>query len=263
VFVREQLRKKVNAEATDSWERIQRFFEVHGITTSPEFDHAQLLQMIEQELPESFPQLAQNRNFRSLLEGFGGPDERIQLREKMRRYAAQALDTLDTAPTSRRRDRIFISYQRGDAGFAGRIYDALTQQFGADRVFIDVENVSLGVDWRETIDATIASSAVVLAVIGPQWLTEVGTTGPFDDKTDFIRAELAAALRLQKRVIPVLVGEARMPTEDELPDELASLARRHAVSMSSEAWRADLDQLTRAVERTTSGASAKTVLSAQ
>ena len=55
---------------------------------------------------------------------------------------------------------------------------------------------------------------VLLAVIGKGWLDLRDPDGGrrLDDPKDFVRIEIASALRLGERVIPVLVNGADMPT---------------------------------------------------
>jgi hypothetical protein len=48
---------------------------------------------------------------------------------------------------------IFVSYRREDsAGEAGRLYDWLTRQFGAERVFRDVNTLVAGTDFAARIE---------------------------------------------------------------------------------------------------------------
>ena len=61
-----------------------------------------------------------------------------------------------------------------------------------------------------------------------------------------MRREIARALqRPDVEVIPVLVDGARMPTEHELPPDLAPLARRQACELSDLRWDFDVDNLAR------------------
>jgi hypothetical protein len=74
--------------------------------------------------------------------------------------------------------KIFICYRRADSQSAtGRIYDHLVQAFGKDAVFIDVDNIPAGVDFRAAIDKTIQQSAVMLVMIGPTWLVATDANG--------------------------------------------------------------------------------------
>jgi hypothetical protein len=89
---------------------------------------------------------------------------------------------------------------------------------------------------------------VLLAVIGKTWTTITGADGRrrLDDPEDLVRREIARALqRPDVEVIPVLVDGARMPTEAELPPDLAPLARRQACELSDLRWDFDVDNLAR------------------
>lgn len=147
--------------------------------------------------------------------------------------------------------RIFISYRRGDSiAYAGRIHDHLSQHFGADKVFMDIGGIAPGEDFVNVLDARVADSDVVIALIGPGWLNASDERGRrIDQPDDFVRYELAAALEQGKRLIPVLVGGARMPGADQLPPALARLARCQAHPVDDSRFAYDLDALIRSLER--------------
>lgn len=147
--------------------------------------------------------------------------------------------------------RIFISYRRGDSiAYAGRIHDHLSQHFGADEVFMDIGGIAPGEDFVNVLDARVADSDVVIALIGPGWLNASDERGRrIDQPDDFVRYELAAALEQGKRLIPVLVGGARMPGADQLPPALARLARCQAHPVDDSRFAYDLDALIRTLER--------------
>jgi formylglycine-generating enzyme required for sulfatase activity len=130
---------------------------------------------------------------------------------------------------------IFISYRREDsAPYAGRLYDRLHAHFGAKHeVFMDIDTLQPGEDFVETIERIVSSCDVLIAVIGRQWLNAVDEEGRnrLENLEDFVRLEIQTALDRRIRVIPVLVGGARMPKAQELPTELALLTRRHYVEI--------------------------------
>src|SRR5262249_12796357 len=70
-----------------------------------------------------------------------------------------------------------------------------------------------------------------------------------DNPEDFVRIEIESALKQDKRVIPVLVGDTHMPRPEELPEEIRPLARRNAVRLSHERFRADAQGLIKALQR--------------
>jgi hypothetical protein len=89
---------------------------------------------------------------------------------------------------------IFISYRRQETShLAGRLYDRLANRFGDDQVFMDVDTIELGVDFAQVINEAVSTCAVLLAVIGPHWLTATGEDGSrrLDDPDDIVRLEVA------------------------------------------------------------------------
>ena len=150
---------------------------------------------------------------------------------------------------------IFISYRRQDAaGNAGRLYDRLARHFGAERVFMDVEGIEPGLDFVETLEGAVASCEVLIVIIGAGWLaTDNAGKRRLDDPKDFVRIETAAALARHIRVVPVLVDGAVMPRAEELPTDLAPLARRQAIELSNKHWDATSAELIRTLERVLDG----------
>jgi hypothetical protein len=136
------------------------------------------------------------------------------------------------------RENIFICYRHEDSSaYAGWLADALGRQFGKERVFRDVDS-QRGVDLRHQVGEAIGSCAVLLAVIGPRWLRVQDESGRrrIDHPGDLVALEIAAALKRDIRVIPVLVAGAQMPREADLPEQLAGLAYRTAIEFSDAGW---------------------------
>jgi|HubBroStandDraft_2_1064218.scaffolds.fasta_scaffold33876_1 WD40 repeat protein len=130
--------------------------------------------------------------------------------------------------------RVFISYRRQDTGtLANWLADYLASRIGSSRVIMDVDSIEPGADFAEVIEQAVGSSDVLLALIGPDWLTLSDYTGDrrIDNPDDIVRLELETALRRDLRVIPVLVEGARMPSRSDLPESLSSLARRNAIEL--------------------------------
>lgn len=118
----------------------------------------------------------------------------------------------------------------------GRIYDRLVSHFGRNNVFKDVDNIPFGSDFRNEIGKAVSQSVVVLVILGEQWLSVTDEDGRrrIDNLDDFVRIEVEAALKRDVRVIPLLVGSARMPSEAELPEAIKSLAYRNAVAIRND-----------------------------
>ena len=147
--------------------------------------------------------------------------------------------------------RIFISYRREDsAGHTGRLFDSLRGHFGDDAVFLDLSNIDSGQIFSEKIQEAVRSADVVLAMIGPVWLT-CSRDGQrrLDDPADLVRTEIATALERQVPVIPVLIEGAAPPAEPALPEPLRPLAQRDAHDITDERWTYDVERLIAMMER--------------
>ena len=145
---------------------------------------------------------------------------------------------------------VFISYRRQELNYAGRLRDWLAGRFGQDRVFMDVESIEPGQDFAEAIEQAVGACDVLVALIGPQWLTMTDEKGTprLDDPDDFVRLEIEAALQRNVRVIPLLVEGAGMPRRQDLPDSLIKLARREALGIRHAGFQADASRLVAAIE---------------
>jgi hypothetical protein len=146
---------------------------------------------------------------------------------------------------------IFVSYRRDDAAHAaGRLVDRLQKSFRRDQIFFDIDNIDPGLDFVKTISEKVSACDVLLAVIGPSWLDAKDNKGQrrLDDPRDFVRIEIESALKRDVRVIPILVDNAPMPAEDQLPEPLRNLIRRQAVTLVHKQFAADADRLATSLE---------------
>lgn len=148
--------------------------------------------------------------------------------------------------------KIFISYRREDtSGESGRLKDKLEQVFGSENIFYDVETLEAGLNFDESISNALNESKVLLAMIGPHWLRVTDSKGEkrISKPDDWVRKEIAEALKRNLRVIPVLVNGADMPDPNELPDDLKQLTLRHAQELSSSRWNYDVGELIKVLEK--------------
>jgi hypothetical protein len=149
--------------------------------------------------------------------------------------------------------KIFVSYRRADSeGYAGRLYDRLSSHFGNNNIFMDIDSIEPGDDFVKIIEDAVNSCDVLLAVLGPHWLTVKDQRGKprLEDPEDFVRLEIATALERGIRVIPTLVQGASMPHTSSLPENLKPLSRRNAIELSASRFHADVDKMISAIERT-------------
>lgn len=146
---------------------------------------------------------------------------------------------------------IFISYRREDsAPYAGRLYDRLCARFGADQVFMDVDDIPPGADFAAHIGAKVGSCEAMIVVIGKDWLAARCAEGQLrlSDPQDCVGLEVSLALQRDSMVIPVLVGGAAMPKAAELRGDLKALAKRNAVILNDHEFQSDVDGLIKALE---------------
>ena len=152
--------------------------------------------------------------------------------------------------------RVFINYRRADTKHvAGRLRDLIVARFGEDSVFVDVEDIEPGADYVSTIDQAVSGCGVMLVLIGDLWLTAVDGQGQrrIDDPGDRLRLEIEAGLRHSTRVIPVLVDSASMPKTRDLPQQLVSLSRHHAIRLDHDSFRQDTQHLLEVIQRIFAG----------
>lgn len=138
---------------------------------------------------------------------------------------------------------IFVSYRRSDTRHvAGRLAGDLADRFGQDAIFRDVESIAGGDEFPVQLERALDQCAVMLVLIGPGWLdaSDDQQRRRLDQPDDWVRLEIAAALRRKVRVIPVLVEDAALPAPSQLPEELRLLTNRQAQLLSDARWRGDL-----------------------
>ena len=151
---------------------------------------------------------------------------------------------------------IFINYRRADSGSYGALlYVDLVRYFGPGVVFMDSMSIPAGSDFTVELVERVRHTQVLLAVIGPAWLTATGATGDrlIDDPADWVRRELVAAFAARVRVIPVLIDGAMLPAEAELPADIAALSRCQYRWLRSGDIVFDLDRLHRDLRGTCRG----------
>ena len=145
---------------------------------------------------------------------------------------------------------IFVSYRRDDSLSAtGRLCDHLRASgFSADGdVFLDIDNIPPGADFRVVIQRTLERCDLVLVVIGKSWLGATDGKGQrrLDSTSDTHRLEVAAALRSDSVVVPLLVEGAAHPAVEDLPEDISELAFRNSWELSERRFADDVAGLAR------------------
>lgn len=151
---------------------------------------------------------------------------------------------------------LFISYRREDSGgYTGRLFDILSAEFGRENTYMDLDTIEAGDDFASVINQKIGVADVLVAVIGDRWLTVTDADGKrrLDNPRDFVRLEIAEALKRRIRVIPVLVAGAAVPRAQDLPEDLQPLCERQAVEIRDVHFHQDAQQLTGVLHETLHG----------
>ncbi|MBV8298865.1 MAG: toll/interleukin-1 receptor domain-containing protein [Candidatus Eremiobacteraeota bacterium] len=131
--------------------------------------------------------------------------------------------------------QIALSYRRADsAAMTGRIFDELSRHFGMDDVFMDIDAIPLGIDFRHYINDALQQAKIVVVIVGPRWLGS-RRAGQYRimEETDPVRIEVETAMRLQIPVVPVLVDGAQMPRPADLPETLRDFSYKNAAEIDS------------------------------
>src|ERR1700720_4055757 len=147
---------------------------------------------------------------------------------------------------------IVLSYRRDDSKWiAGRIFDRLEGHYGRGNVFMDIDTIPVGLDFREYLQQSLDRCDILLAVVGPRWLvTDEPGRHAITDETDWVRIEIETALAKKIPVIPILIDRLRMPKASELPDTLRDFTFRQAAEVDSGVdFRSHMDRLIRSMDQ--------------
>jgi hypothetical protein len=128
---------------------------------------------------------------------------------------------------------IFISYRRdGGDMTAMYIYQALKDR-GYD-VFYDVEVLRSG-KFNEALLEYIRSCKDFIVVLSPHALDRC------DDENDWVRQEIAEAIKQKKNIIPVMMNGFNFP--ESLPEEIDSLRYHTGLTSSTEYFQESMNRL--------------------
>jgi hypothetical protein len=141
---------------------------------------------------------------------------------------------------------VFVSYRRGDSeGQARALSFELVRLIGKDSVFMDVDGIALGQDFRHILQERLESCDLMLALIGPGWLDAKDAAGNrrLESATDLVRQEIAGALKRNIPVTPVLLQGAQMPPPERLPEDIKELVYRNGFELGHSTWESDVREM--------------------
>ena len=61
---------------------------------------------------------------------------------------------------------------------------------------MDIDNIPLGIDYREYVEGLLSKTGVLLAIIGPRWVGEGGRR-KIEEETDLVRIEIQTAIKIE------------------------------------------------------------------
>jgi hypothetical protein len=142
--------------------------------------------------------------------------------------------------------RIFINFRNFDGDWAAlAIRNTLIERLDDDEVFLSSFSIMLGADWAAELLNRAAECDVLLAIIGPRWLTVTGQDGrpKLGAADDWVSREIEAALAARRAVVPVLVDGADRLREADLPPRIARLAGLQGYRLNRPQYAADMSGL--------------------
>jgi hypothetical protein len=145
---------------------------------------------------------------------------------------------------------IVISYRREDSKWiADRIFDRFETHYGKGNVFMDIDSIPFGLDFRDHIRETLDRCDVMVALVGPNWIGRDQTGDHILNETDWVRIEVEAALNKKIPLIPVLIDGSRMPKPEDLPDSLKNFVFRQAAGVDREHFHAQMDKVIASIDQ--------------
>lgn len=150
--------------------------------------------------------------------------------------------------------RVFINYRRQDTAADARLlYERLARRLGGANVFLDVVDLEPGTSWLDAIRSRGGSCAIFVVLIGPRWLASMDERAAdrlADTGQDIVKLELELALSRSSGVdvLPVLVGDARMPTANRLPRSIRPVSGLQPVELRHTHYDEDIEHLISAME---------------
>jgi TIR domain len=143
---------------------------------------------------------------------------------------------------------VFISYRRETAaGEARALFNDLIARWGKESVFMDVDSIALGRDFRSALQNILRSCDLMLVIIDKDWagIEDEGGRNRLADPGDYVRIEVETALKRDIAVAPVLVKGAHMPAAEKLPAEIRELVYRQGFEIAHSRWESDVQEMIR------------------
>ena len=133
---------------------------------------------------------------------------------------------------------IFISYRRSDGFATARlIYDRLEK--AGYRVSFDMETLRSG-DFNIQLYERIEKCRDVIVIVSKDALQFRE-----DPQHDWLRLEVAHALKHGKNIVPVFLRDVVVPQKDDMPEDIAELVMKNGVTASEEHFDSTIGKIKR------------------
>lgn len=143
--------------------------------------------------------------------------------------------------------KIFICYRRADIELARTIERQLTEKFGADTVFLDIDSIRGGEEWKKSILKALKDNPIVVTLITTKWNSRRSGHPKLMNVNDHVRFEIETALGQGLPVVPVVYERAYLPKENHLPLAMQPILKFQKISLSQESWKNDSEKLIKAI----------------
>ena len=113
--------------------------------------------------------------------------------------------------------QIFINYRQADEHslVSSILYDRIIKELNCD-VFLDKSEIGVGDFIHVEINLNLDQSKILIVLIGSRWLS-ILKERETDQKKDWVRWEIAEAIRNNKTIIPILINDTQKPQKEDLP----------------------------------------------
>ena len=141
---------------------------------------------------------------------------------------------------------VFISYRRADSsGYTRSLYSDLIREFSAQQIFMDVDDIPAGADFVVEINNKLKGAHILIVMMGKKWLEITNSNGQrrLDNPNDFVRIEIEYAIKKGIKIFPILLENAVMPNEIDLPELLKPLARKQALFLSNKDYKYHVEKI--------------------
>src|SRR5574341_699662 len=133
--------------------------------------------------------------------------------------------------------RIFISYRRKTWPFTHRLAERLRERLEAD-VFVDIDSIDED-NFQKSILRHLRASDMFVLVVSEQTFDPERIHQP----TDWVRREVAEALRLNLPIVLALVEGQAPPPPDQLPPEIKAITAKQGIEFYPVYFDAGIEKL--------------------